>query len=75
MPKKKLTPDQIQENFMTYKSSPEFQQIEAFMVERRKIELIEAGTKDISEDLTAFLGELFKMTQVMKVPGRKAKCT
>lgn len=35
---------------------------------------MEMSTKDINDDIQKYLDALFKLVQVMKVPGKKAKC-
>ena len=49
------------------------------MVERSKMVsdeggIFDRGTKDISSDWGQYLKELWGMVQIMKVPGKKAKC-
>ena len=36
--------------------------------------VFDRGTNDISSDWTELLKALFDMIQILKVPGRKAKC-
>ncbi len=53
--------------------------MERYMVERSKMlsdegGIFDRGTKDISADWGQYLKELWGMVQIMKVPGKKAKC-
>jgi len=49
------------------------------MVERAKMVqeeggIFDRGVKDIASDWTNYLRELFGLVQIMKTPGKKAKC-
>lgn len=74
MPKKKQTEEQKMAAFQNWQNSDEYAKIIAFASARSTIVPIEMGTRDISDNWDTFLKELFELMQVLKVPGRKAKC-
>jgi hypothetical protein len=73
MPKKKQTPEQQKEAYENWRQSPEWLQIDSFIDKRNGIKPIELASKDINDHWESYLEELFKVVQIMKVPGRKAK--
>ena len=73
MPKKKMTEEQKQAALEAWRSSDEYRKIESFSAARGTIQLVEMGTKDISDKWDHFLKEWFELVTILKVPGRKAK--
>ena len=61
MPKKKLTPEQIKENFDNWWAGNEGDACRNYMDERSKVKLIELATKDICEHLEKYLEALFNL--------------
>ena len=72
-PKKKLTDEQKQANFDTWRTTDEYNKIISVQDKRNDIK-VEMGTVDIIEEWQPFLNELHQLTAMLKVPGRKAKC-
>jgi hypothetical protein len=58
---KKLTADELEANYNKWRASAEFMQIEKFQNERRDIVAVEMSTKDINDDWSKYLDELFKL--------------
>ena len=73
-----LTEDQKNENFNNFKAGEEYAQCEiifkARTTEGHELKEMHPGTDDIIGDWVPVLNALFKLVEVMKVPGRKAKC-
>jgi hypothetical protein len=74
MPKKKQTEEQKKAAYDNWTNSEEYLKIMSFQTARTTIVPIEMGTSDISDKWDIYLKELFELMQVLKVPGRKAKC-
>lgn len=73
-PKKKMTEEQKMAAFENWQSSDEYAKIISLSNARGTIVAIEMGTRDISDHWDTFLNELYELTVLLKVPGRKAKC-
>jgi hypothetical protein len=66
------------ENFNTFKTSEENTQCEILQkyrkVEAHELKDFEDGFDDILDEWSPVLNAIFKLVEVLKVPGRKAKC-
>ena len=77
-PKQKVSPEEKLKIFEEWKAtSPEYAAVIKFMALREQQPHTAAPDNawcDISDDWAPFLNELFLLGDVLKVPGRKAKC-
>ena len=75
MPPKKQSQEEKEKAFDIYKESEEYKQFFNFINakdENPESKALEMSTDDIYSDWTKFLGEWFRMMEVMKVP-KKSK--
>lgn len=65
-------------NFETYQNSDEHKICtllnKMWMTDGHELKDMHPGTDDILDDWEIPLSKLFKLTEILKVPGRKAKC-